>query len=84
VLEHYGKVTSVRAHYGNGLEVEFTIAAADWASAPFDSEAEEVARNGIVVLLDRDGHAIGLADACNPSNPRLQRTALPAAAEPPS
>jgi predicted nucleotidyltransferase len=80
--ENYGKVTSVRAAYGDGLEVEFAVAAADWASAPFDSGTEAVARNGIVVLLDRDGHATALAAAFGPSNPRLQRTALRAAAEP--
>ena len=68
-LEHYGKVTSVRTHYGNGLEVEFTIAGADWASTPLDSGTAEVARNGIVVLLDRDGHATDLADGCKSKDP---------------
>ena len=60
-LEHYGKVTSVRAAYDEGLEVEFTIAAADWVSAPLDPGTEAVARDGIVVLLDRDGDATALA-----------------------
>jgi predicted nucleotidyltransferase len=62
-LEPYGKVTSVRATYGNGLEVEFTIAPANWASTPVDPGTESVARDGIVVLLDRDGDATALADA---------------------
>jgi predicted nucleotidyltransferase len=62
-LEYYGKVTSVRAAYGDGLEVEFAIAAADWASAPLDAGTEAVARDGIVVLLDRDGAATALAGA---------------------
>src|SRR5262249_46450194 len=82
-LEAYGKVTSVRAAYRNGLEVEYAIAAADWASEPFDAGTGEVARDGIVVLLDRDGHATRLAEALGPPNPRLQRTALRAASEPP-
>lgn len=62
-LEHYGKVTSVRTAYGGGLEVEFAIAAADWASTPLDPGTEAVARDGIVVLLDRDGDATALVDA---------------------
>lgn len=60
-LEHYGAVTSVRAVYENDLEVEFVIAAADWASTPLDPGTEAVARGGIVVLMDRDGHATALA-----------------------
>ena len=62
--EVYGNVTSVRAAYDNGLEVEYAIAAADWASEPFDAGTLEVARNGMVILLDRDGHAARLAAAC--------------------
>jgi predicted nucleotidyltransferase len=62
--EHYGKVTSVRATYGDGLEVEFAFAARDWASIPLDPGTEAVARDGIFVLLDRDGDATALAGAC--------------------
>ena len=72
-LEDYGNVTSVRAFYSDGLEVEFAIAPVDWASAPFDSGSEDVARHGILVLLDRDGHATALAAAMT-SNPPLQPT----------
>ena len=75
-LESYGRVTSVRAVYDDGIEVEFAIAASDWASAPFDAGTVEVARNGIVVLLDRDGHASVLAGAFGPSKPRSQRKPL--------
>lgn len=60
-LESYGRVTSVRAFYDQGLEVEFAIASADWASPPLDSGTVDVARGGIVVLTDRDGHATALA-----------------------
>lgn len=67
-LEVYGKVTSVRVVYDDGLEVEFAIAAADWASTPLDPGTEAVARDGIVVLLDRDGDATALANVCGPSN----------------
>lgn len=62
-LENYGKVTSVRALIGDGLDVELGIASADWASEPYDPGTEDVARGGIEVLLDRDGHATALATA---------------------
>jgi predicted nucleotidyltransferase len=62
-IEDYGRLVSIRAVYRSGLEVEFGIAAPDWAEAPFDPGTEEVARGGIVVLLDRDGHATALARA---------------------
>jgi predicted nucleotidyltransferase len=62
-LEPYGTVTSVRAFYDDGLEIEFGIAPASWAAKPFDAGTEQVARQGIVVLLDRDGHATDLANA---------------------
>ena len=60
-LEYYGKVTSVRAFYREGLEVEFAIAPADWASAPLDAGTEQVVRDGFIVLMDREGHATALA-----------------------
>ena len=66
-LEDYGKVTSVRAFYTDGLEVEFGIALENWASAPLDPGTEQVARCGIVVLLDRDGSATALAEAVSRS-----------------
>jgi hypothetical protein len=62
--EHYGRVVSIRAFYSNGLEVEFAIAAADWASAPIDKGTQAVVRRGMRVLRDRDGHATALAAAC--------------------
>jgi uncharacterized protein len=62
-LEPYGTVTSVRAFYDDGFEIEFSIAPADWAAKPFDAGTEGVARRGIVVLFDRDGDATDLANA---------------------
>ncbi|PWU17193.1 MAG: hypothetical protein C5B48_16295 [Candidatus Rokuibacteriota bacterium] len=58
--ERYGRVTAVRVFYGGGLEVEFGIAPADWASAPVDPGTEEVSRHRILVLLDRDGDVTAL------------------------
>lgn len=62
-IEAYGRTTSVRALFDDGLEVEAGIAPADWASQPFDAGTKHVAAGGIVVLLDRDGHATALATA---------------------
>jgi uncharacterized protein len=69
-LEEYGRVTSVRAFYGDGLEVEFSIAPADWASVPLDAGTERVAQDGFVVIMDRDGHAIALQAALRSAKPR--------------
>jgi predicted nucleotidyltransferase len=60
-LEDYGKVTSVRALYRDGLEVEFAIAPPDWASVPLGAGTEQVVRDGFIVVMDRDGHATALA-----------------------
>lgn len=60
-IEPYGKVTSVRALFDDGLEVEFGIAPADWASEPYDKGTEHVVRGGIAVLMDRDGHVTRLS-----------------------
>ncbi len=62
-VESYGRVTAVRAFYDDGLEVEFGIAPPDWATEPLDAGTAEVARGGIVALLDRDGHVTALEKA---------------------
>lgn len=67
-IEDYGRVTAVRVFYEDGLEVEYGIAPADWASAPFDIGTEQVARDGIFVLFDRDGHATALATTFSSPN----------------
>jgi predicted nucleotidyltransferase len=73
-IEPYGNVVSLRTRYDDGLEVEFSVANADWASAPLDEGTLGVARNGIMVLLDRDGDATALARAVSPS--RLQKAGV--------
>lgn len=35
-IEHYGQVTSLRAWYMDGLEVEFGLTGLAWASQPLD------------------------------------------------
>jgi predicted nucleotidyltransferase len=75
-IEAYGRVTSIRVLYHDGLDLELGIAPADWASGPFDPGTEEVARGGIVIYLDRDGHATTLATALGSPNPALKRVRL--------
>jgi aminoglycoside 6-adenylyltransferase len=54
-FEDWGKVQSVRVLYREGTEVEFGIAAIDWASIPPDAGTAAVLRAGCKVLLDPRG-----------------------------
>ena len=54
VVEDWGRVTSLRAWYAGGLEVEFGLATIDWATRP-DEGTRRVLGDGAHVLLDRDG-----------------------------
>ena len=62
--------------YREGLEAEFSIAPADWASAPLDAGTEQVARDGFVVIMDRDDHATAVAAAVCPARPLAADGAL--------
>lgn len=53
--EDYGRVTSLRAFYGRGIEAEYGFAAPDWASAPIDVGTLRVVRDGMEVLYDPRG-----------------------------
>lgn len=55
--EDYGKVTSVRAFYEEGLEVEFGFATPDWAAAPIDAGTLRAVTDGMQVLYDPHGLA---------------------------
>ena len=55
VTESYGAVRSLRVHYLEGLEVEFGIAAADWASVPLDPGTRKVIPDGMQVFYDPAG-----------------------------
>lgn len=58
--EEWGRVTSVRVWYADGLEVEFGVAGASWAEAPLDEGTRRVAQDGLVVVFDRGGAFAGL------------------------
>lgn len=50
--EYYGKITSVRVYYNNGLEVEYGFTKADWINLPIDPGTKKVISKGIKVIYD--------------------------------
>lgn len=53
--EDWGTVTSIRATYADGQEIEFGLAAASWAALPVDEGTRRVVSDGIVILSDPSG-----------------------------
>jgi hypothetical protein len=53
-VEPYGKLTSIRAFYHNGLEVEFGITSEEWIALPLDAGTERVIEDGLLILFERD------------------------------
>ena len=53
--EAYGKVTSLRAWYGNGLEVEYGFTDLMWVEEPLDEGTRQVISTGLQVLFEREG-----------------------------
>jgi hypothetical protein len=54
-LEYWGNVQSIRVFYTDGAEVEYGVTSPEWATLPLDGGTATVIKDGIVVLLDRDG-----------------------------
>ncbi|TFH37851.1 MAG: nucleotidyltransferase domain-containing protein [Anaerolineales bacterium] len=54
--EHWGKVTSIRVFYRDGLEVEFGVTGLGWGADPTDHGDGLVIQDGLIVLYERDGH----------------------------
>lgn len=53
--EDWGAVTSLRAFYEGGLEVEFGLSTPAWADIPVDAGTRRVVSDGIRVLYDPGG-----------------------------
>lgn len=53
-VEHWGKVTSLRVWYEDGLEVEYGFAALDWAADLLDEGTRSVIQDGIQILLAKE------------------------------
>jgi predicted nucleotidyltransferase len=54
--ENYGKLTSLRIHYADGLEVEFGLADETWVAHPLDPGTRHVLLGGVRVLFERRSH----------------------------
>jgi predicted nucleotidyltransferase len=54
VSEDWGRVTSLRVFYANGVEVEFGVAGPDWAADP-DEGTRRVVEDGFAVVWDPRG-----------------------------
>jgi predicted nucleotidyltransferase len=52
-IENYGKLTSLRVWYQNGIEAEYGFTAPDWAEIPLDAGTQEVIHGGMSVLFER-------------------------------
>ena len=53
-LEDYGKISSNRIFYQDGLEVEFGFGKTDWAGDQEDAGTIQIIQNGIWILFSRD------------------------------
>lgn len=51
-VEDWGKVTSLRTFYEDGLEVEYGFSTPDWACVPMDAVSFRVVLDGMKVLFD--------------------------------
>jgi hypothetical protein len=53
MVEHHGKVTSLRVWYADGLEVEYGLTDESWAAIPLDEGTKKVVYDGMQVLFER-------------------------------
>jgi predicted nucleotidyltransferase len=56
VQEDWGKITSLRVLYTEGLEVEYGLSNLEWGSDPSDEGDAHVIGNGLIVLYEKDEH----------------------------
>ena len=56
IKEDWGKVTSLRVFYAEGLEVEFGLTDPGWGTDPDDSGDAEVIDNGLKIIYENNGH----------------------------
>ena len=52
-VENYGKVTSLRVWYADGLEIEYGLTDETWATLPLDEGTQAVISRGMRVLCER-------------------------------
>ncbi len=61
-IEDWGIVQSLRVFYADGPEVEYGITSSEWVTFPLDEGTIKVLKDGVVVLLDRDGNLTRAVD----------------------
>jgi predicted nucleotidyltransferase len=73
-VEDYGALTSLRAFYAGGLEVEFGLTTPNWAAIPVDPGTRNVVCAGMKILYDPKGFFENLKNAVadEQRNKRLQ------------
>lgn len=54
--QNWGRVTSIRAWYDNGLEVEFGITTPIWISKPLDEGTLRVLNDGYKLIVDKKNY----------------------------
>lgn len=54
--EDWGRVTSLRVFYADGLEVEFGFTDPTWCSVPLDAGTERVLTDGYRILSDKGNY----------------------------
>lgn len=54
--ENWGRVTSIRFWYDNGLEVEFGISTPIWVSKPLDEGTIRVLTDGYKIIVDKKNY----------------------------
>lgn len=52
--EDWGLIQSLRAHYADGVEIEFGLAPTAWATPPIDARTAAVIRDGLMSVWDPD------------------------------
>jgi hypothetical protein len=63
----WGVVTSLRVHYKESFEVEFSLTTRAWAGLPVDPGTQDVVSHGMRILWDREGLLTRLQEAVSVS-----------------
>jgi uncharacterized protein len=74
-VEDWGKVTSLRVWYEDGLEVEYGFALPEWAEQPLDAGTRQVIADGMRILFDREGALNRLSGVTAEDAPPLAKPA---------
>jgi len=53
-IEDYGKLTSLRVWYENGLEIEYGFTTREWAKTPLGKGTQRVIDDGMRVLFEKE------------------------------